>query len=169
MTEPAQLPQSSLTVTLSSRNDKGASGNARELSPDGHLARVAAAKEAAQPHGEWISAIEYSQGRGRWRRRSESRHAFLYATESLKESRRQGRARRGALSHAARALAKLQQGDANQAGHEALLALDLAGQITSSRTRETIKDLSDRLSAYKTAPEVNTFIERARAEFHFAA
>lgn len=100
---------------------------------------------------------------------AEARHAQAFATESLDESKRQGRARRGALSYAARAVAHLQQGDVNRAGHEALNVLDLAGQVASSRTRETIHDLHTRLRAYETEPEVNQFMQRARVEFSIAA
>ena len=103
------------------------------------------------------------------RQRSEARHAHAYATESLNEAKRQGRARRGALSHAARAVAHLHQGDANRAAHEALHALDLAGRVRSSRTRETIRDLYARLHRYEAEPEVGEFIERAGTEFSIAA
>ncbi|MCP2337240.1 hypothetical protein [Actinomadura rupiterrae] len=92
-----------------------------------------------------------------------------FATESLNEATRQRRARRGSLSYAARALTHLQRSNAAQAGHEALQVLNLAGQITSSRTHETIRDLSHRFKGYESEPEVAEFIGRARTEFNIAA
>lgn len=104
-----------------------------------------------------------------FRNPNHAQRAAEFATESLTESKRQGRARRGSLSYAARAVTHLQRKDANKAGHEALQVLDLASQITSSRTRETIRDLRHHFRGYESEPEVAEFIQRAHAEFHVAA
>lgn len=88
---------------------------------------------------------------------------------SLDEARRQGRARRGALSYAARAVSHLQRKDVDKAGREALQVLDLAGQITSSSTRETIRDLRGQFRGHETVPGIAEFVERACSEFRIAA
>jgi hypothetical protein len=103
------------------------------------------------------------------RNRPEARHVETFATESLNDAKRQGRARRGALSYAALAVAHLQQDDPERAAHQALQVVNLAGQVTSSRTRETVHDLHSRLRKFEFLPEVAEFVERARTDFHVAA
>lgn len=104
-----------------------------------------------------------------FRKPAQAEHAEAFATESLNEAKRQGRARRGALSYAARSITYLQRKDVNHAGYEALQVLDLAGQIKSSRALETIRDLHRRFRGYESEPEVAQFVERARTEFQIAA
>ncbi len=97
------------------------------------------------------------------------RETERFAADSIAEAERQGRARRGSLSYAARSIAHLQRGEADYAAHEALTVLDLAGAVDSSRTREAVRDLHSRFSGHSQLPQVQTFNHRARAEFGVAA
>lgn len=100
---------------------------------------------------------------------NEAPHTEEFASISLDAAKSQGRARRGALSYAARSISLLQRKQTDQAGGEAMHVLDLAAQITSSRVTETIRDLRRRFRGHEDVPEVAAFADRADAEFGVAA
>lgn len=84
-----------------------------------------------------------------------------FARESVAAAERQGRARRGALSHGAIAVAHLRRGEPDAAAHEGLTVADLAASVESSRCRQTVRDLRRLLRPYKTLPAVAEFDQRA--------
>jgi hypothetical protein len=79
------------------------------------------------------------------------------ATESAQEAARQKRARRGALSQAALAVGLLTRGEVEAAAAKARRVVELAVQVNSSRCRETVRDLADRLRPYAGVAEVDEF------------
>ena len=85
-----------------------------------------------------------------------------FATESDQDARRQGRARRGALSNAALAIAQLQRGEIEAAAARATHVVDLAAAVQSSRALETVHDLQLRLKPHASQPAVKSFNTRAR-------
>ncbi|HEV2377937.1 MAG TPA: hypothetical protein VGS19_37975 [Streptosporangiaceae bacterium] len=85
-----------------------------------------------------------------------------FAGESAEVARHQGRARRGALSQAAIAVAHLEQRDVEAAAHASLTAVDLAASVQSSRCKETVRDLRRRFQPYQAVPAVQEFDARAR-------
>lgn len=85
-----------------------------------------------------------------------------FASESVDAARRQGRARRGALSHAALAIGHLNQGDVEAAAAKGICVVDLAGSVNSSRCVEAVRDLQCRLRPYSRIPEVQQFNIHAR-------
>ena len=80
-----------------------------------------------------------------------------FATESANGARRQGRARRGALSHAALAVGELERRNVEAAAAKSVEAVELAAQVDSSRCRETVRDLQRRLRPYVRVSEVARF------------
>ncbi|MBA9006820.1 hypothetical protein [Thermomonospora cellulosilytica] len=90
--------------------------------------------------------------------------ALRFADESIADAGRQGRARRGALSYATRAISHLHRADADpaKAAADAAVVLDLAGQVASTRIRATVTDLVHRLQPYSKVKEVEEFLDRAR-------
>jgi hypothetical protein len=84
-----------------------------------------------------------------------------FAADSATEAGRQGRARRGALSHAALAIAHLNRNNVEESATRALHVVDLAATVSSSRCAEAVRDLRTRLAPYPTVPEVQTFQDRA--------
>jgi len=92
-----------------------------------------------------------------------------FAAESVEGARRQGRARRGALSHAALAVGELERRNVEAAAAESIQAVELAAQVNSSRCRETVRDLQRRLQPYARVGEVGHFNARAEELLGLAA
>jgi hypothetical protein len=84
-----------------------------------------------------------------------------FASESAAGARKQGRARRAALSHAALAVAHLERHEVEAGAAEAVLVVDLASAVDSSRCRETVRDLQRRVKPYAALAEVQRFNARA--------
>ncbi|MGC5022193.1 hypothetical protein [Micromonospora sp. DT47] len=84
-----------------------------------------------------------------------------FATESAIGARRQGRARRGALSEAALAVADLDRSDVDAAASRATRVVELSASVNSSRAIETVRDLQRRMEPYPKVPEVQRFNARA--------
>jgi hypothetical protein len=84
-----------------------------------------------------------------------------FAGESADGARKQGRARRGALSHAALAIGDLERNDVEGAAAKSLAVIDLAASVNSSRCIETVRDLQRRLKPYGEVHEVQRFNARA--------
>lgn len=92
-----------------------------------------------------------------------------FATESAEGARRQGRARRGALSHAALAVGALIQNNVEGAASRGLEVVELAESVNSSRCREAVRDLRRRLEPYGEVAEVQRFNARAAGLLGLAA
>jgi hypothetical protein len=84
-----------------------------------------------------------------------------FAGESAAGARRQGRARRGALSHAALAVGDLQRDDVEAAAAKAVRVVDLTAAVNSSRCLEAVRDLQRRLKPYAAVTAVRQFNARA--------
>jgi hypothetical protein len=84
-----------------------------------------------------------------------------FARESAEGARRQGRARRGALSHAALAIGDLERRDVERAATKSLEVVELAASVNSSRCIETVRDLQRRLKPFADVSEVREFNARA--------
>jgi hypothetical protein len=85
-----------------------------------------------------------------------------FASESAAAARQQGRARRGALSHAALAVSALHQKDIEAAAAIGTHVVDLAGTVNSARCIEAVRDLQLRLRPHSDVREVDNFNARAR-------
>jgi hypothetical protein len=92
----------------------------------------------------------------------ESQQIERFAGESANVARQQGRARRGAFSHAALAISHLNRGDVDAAASEGMDVIELAGSVNSSRCIETVRDLQRLLRPYSNVAEVAQFNIRAR-------
>jgi hypothetical protein len=85
-----------------------------------------------------------------------------FAGESAHAARRQGRARRGALSHAALAISDLTRGNVEAAAAKSTHVVELAASVNSSRCLQTVQDLQRRLRPYSHLGEVKAFHLKAR-------
>ncbi len=85
-----------------------------------------------------------------------------FALESATVAKQQGRARRGALSHAALATSSFQRRDIEAAAAAGLHVVDLAGSVNSSRCIEAVRDLKRQFRPHASVPEVERFNDRAR-------
>lgn len=85
-----------------------------------------------------------------------------FATESAVVAKQQGRARRGALSHAALAVSALNRNNVEAAAHTSLHVVNLAAAVNSSRCIEAVRDLQHRLRPYVSVSEVQQFNAQAR-------
>jgi hypothetical protein len=85
-----------------------------------------------------------------------------FASDSASEANRQGRARRGALSQAALAIADLERNNVEESASKGIRVVDLASSVNSSRCVETVRDLRKRFTPYNSIPQVQEFQERAR-------
>ncbi|MGW2665926.1 hypothetical protein ACWCW7_33665 [Nocardia tengchongensis] len=86
-----------------------------------------------------------------------------HARRSIAHARTQNRARRGALSHAALAVAHIQNRDLEAAHAAAVRTLDLSNRVKSSRSVEAVRDVRDRMMLFGAHPLVADFDERTRA------
>jgi hypothetical protein len=85
-----------------------------------------------------------------------------FGGDSARDAMRQGRARRGALTNAAMAVADLQRGEVEAAASRGVRVVDMASMVQSSRTLETVRDLARRLSRFAGVPAVEAFTTRAK-------
>jgi len=99
----------------------------------------------------------------------QSNQVERFATESAAAASQQGRARRGALSHAALAISALDRRDVEKAATISMHVVELASAVNSARCIEAVRDLQRRLRLYTRVPEVEQFNERARELLGLAA
>ncbi|MEU3972199.1 transcriptional regulator [Streptomyces bacillaris] len=85
-----------------------------------------------------------------------------HARKSIEYARKQNRARRGAMSHAALAVSHLQRRDLEKAHATGIRTVELARQVRSSRSVEAVKDVQRRMIPFGKHPLVADFTERAR-------
>lgn len=85
-----------------------------------------------------------------------------FAGESARVAHSQGRARRGALSHAALAVAALARKNVEAAVAEATIAVELSNTVNSSRCRETVRNLQERFRPHSRRDEVQQFNARTQ-------
>jgi hypothetical protein len=86
-----------------------------------------------------------------------------FAQQSIGESARQRRARRGALSTYGLAISHLQRGEIDTACDTAQQALKLARNVQSVRLSQALTDFEQRIAPHRHEPAVATFTERAHA------
>lgn len=116
---------------------------------------------------EWATFIDGAYLHGEYantfRDLDQPDNAAEHARRSIEFARRQGRARRGALSHAALAVTHLQKRDLEAAHAAGVRALRLSQQVKSSRSVEAVQDVQTRMVPFGAHPLVADFNERARA------
>jgi hypothetical protein len=87
-----------------------------------------------------------------------------FAQQSIGESARQRRARRGALSTYGLAISYLQRGEIDIACDTAQQALTLAHNVQSVRLSQALSDFRQRIAPHRHEPAVVAFTERAYAQ-----
>ncbi|CAM5492292.1 Transcriptional regulator OS=Streptomyces rochei OX=1928 GN=G3I25_02565 PE=4 SV=1 [Streptomyces rochei] len=92
----------------------------------------------------------------------DAKAAEEHANRSIEHAKKQNRARRGAMSHAALAVSHLQRRDLDAAYSVGLRTLKLSGQVKSSRAVEAVQDLQRRMQPFGSDRLVADFNERAR-------
>jgi tetratricopeptide (TPR) repeat protein len=86
-----------------------------------------------------------------------------FAQQSIGQSARQRRARRGALSTYGLAISHLQRGEIDAACDTAQQALTLAHNVQSVRLSQALSDFQQRIAPHRDEPAVAAFTERAYA------
>lgn len=116
---------------------------------------------------EWAKFIDEAYICGEWanafRDLGQPDEAALHARRSIAYARSQNRARRGALSHAALAVAHIQNRDLEAAHAASVRTVNLSSKVKSSRSVEAVRDIQQRMVAFGPHPLVADFNERARA------
>ncbi|MFI7431882.1 hypothetical protein ACIBPB_33455 [Micromonospora sp. NPDC049836] len=92
-----------------------------------------------------------------------------FGRESAEGARKQGRARRGALSHAALAVGDLARNDIEAAAAKSIHVVELAASVNSTRCIATVRDLQRRMRPFSAIPEVQQFNTRANELLGLAA
>ncbi|WP_187764626.1 helix-turn-helix transcriptional regulator [Saccharopolyspora spinosa] len=87
------------------------------------------------------------------------REASEFAGRSIADAKRQGRARRGSLAHAAQARAALDAHDLQATASAAITAATLGATVQSSRSLDAVNDLRIRLRKHRKSPAVREFME----------
>lgn len=117
---------------------------------------------------EWARFIDpaylYGEAAHSFRDIGDTTQIDRFAKESSEEARRQRRARRGALSHAALAISLIHQKQPDAAAVKGVEVVDLAASVNSSRCVETVRDLKKRLRPYASLPQVQAFNSYAHDE-----
>jgi hypothetical protein len=115
---------------------------------------------------EWARFIDpaylFGEAANAFRDLGEPAQVDRFGGDSARDAKRQGRARRGALTTAALAVADLQRGEVESAAARGMQVVDLAAMVQSSRTVETVRDLRRRLSRFAGIPAVDAFTTRAK-------
>jgi hypothetical protein len=86
-----------------------------------------------------------------------------FAKQSIGESARQRRARRGALSTYGLAISHLQRGEIDTACYTAQQALTLSHSVQSVRLSQALHDFEQRIAPHRHEPAVAAFTEHAYA------
>jgi len=86
-----------------------------------------------------------------------------FARQSIHESQRQHRARRGALSTYGLAVAQLQHKDLDAACDTGYRAVTIASNVHSARLTQALDDFKHRLATHRNEPAVTAFHERISA------
>lgn len=92
-----------------------------------------------------------------------------FATLSIEECQKQGRARRGGLSQAVVAMGYIQRNEIEEAAERAKLVVRLTSSVNSSRCLEAVTDLQRTLKPYATLPQVQEFNTEAAQLLGLAA
>lgn len=108
--------------------------------------------DRAYVHGEHANAL---------RDIDDPNSAAEHARESIQDARKQNRARRGALSHAALAATHLQKRDLDAAHAAGIRTIELARRVRSSRCMEAVQDVQRRMAPFGNHRLVADFNERA--------
>ncbi|MCP3821902.1 transcriptional regulator [Streptomyces sp. A3M-1-3] len=115
---------------------------------------------------EWAAFIDpaylHGEHANTFRDLGQAETAEQHARQSIDHARKQRRARRGAMSHAALAVSHLQRRDLEAALSAGLRTLSLSRQVKSSRCVEAVQDLQRRMEPFGTHRLVADFNERAR-------
>ncbi|AEW95735.1 MULTISPECIES: hypothetical protein [Streptomycetaceae] len=115
---------------------------------------------------EWAAFIDpaylHGEHANTFRDLGQAAIAEQHARRSIDHARRQRRARRGAMSHAALAASHLQRRDLEAAHAAGLRTLALSKQVKSSRCVEAVQDLQRRMKPFGRHRLVADFTERAR-------
>ncbi|WP_433522788.1 hypothetical protein ACQPZ2_37815 [Nocardia pseudovaccinii] len=116
---------------------------------------------------EWAKFIDEAYICGEWanafRDLGQPEDAAPHARRSIAHARNQNRARRGALSSAALAVAHIQNRDLEAAHAAAVRTLNLSSKVKSSRSVEAVRDVRSRMMSFGPHPLVADFNERSRA------
>ncbi|MEU7763577.1 hypothetical protein AB0B25_00405 [Nocardia sp. NPDC049190] len=115
---------------------------------------------------EWARFIDQAYICGEWanafRDLGRPDEAAPHARRSIAYARKQNRARRGALSHAALAVTHIQNRDLEAAYAAGLRTVELSRKVKSSRSVEAVRDVQRRMMSFGSNPMVADFNERAR-------
>ncbi|MGA4844500.1 transcriptional regulator [Streptomyces sp. G45] len=114
---------------------------------------------------EWAAFIDpaylHGEHANTFRDLDRPQEAARHARTSIDHARKQGRARRGAMSQAALAASHLQRRDLEAAHAAGLRTLKLARQVRSSRCVEAVQDVRRRMEPFGSHRLVADFTERA--------
>ncbi|MFF2845038.1 transcriptional regulator [Streptomyces sp. NPDC058001] len=124
------------------------------------------ARVVREDEPEWAKFIDgaylHGEHANAFRDLNQADHSAEHARESIEYARRQNRARRGAMSHAALAVSHLHRGDLEAAHATGVRTLELARQVKSSRSVEAVQDVQRRMIPFGQHALVADFNERAR-------
>ncbi|MBB4782946.1 transcriptional regulator [Streptomyces rapamycinicus] len=132
------------------------------------VAKSETAYESARPgeEQEWAAFIDpaylHGEHANTFRDLGEPENAKEHARRSIDHARKQKRARRGAMSHAALAASHLQDKDLEAAHAAGVRTISLTQQVKSSRAVEAVQDLQKRMRPFGRHRLVADFNERAR-------
>ncbi|WP_236241955.1 transcriptional regulator [Streptomyces sp. CC228A] len=132
------------------------------------VAQSEKAFEAVKPEREqtWAEFIDpaylHGEHANTFRDLEDAKAAQEHARVSIDHARKQKRARRGAMSHAALAVSHLQNKDLEAAHAAGVRTLTLSRQVKSSRCVEAVQDLQRRMQPFGRNRLVADFNERAR-------
>ncbi|MET9294635.1 transcriptional regulator [Streptomyces sp. NPDC003077] len=132
-----------------------------------HEAQTASTRIDLATEPEWAKFIDPAYLGGEWanafRDLGQPALAEENAQRSIAHSRKQNRARRGAMSHASVTVSHLQRRNLEAAHAAAVRTLDLTRRVKSSRCVEAVQDLQKRMVPFGKDPLVADFNERVRS------
>ncbi|MCX2971153.1 MULTISPECIES: transcriptional regulator [Streptomyces] len=140
--------------------DKSATASAVDKS------EAAYARVVREDEPEWAKFIDgaylHGEHANAFRDVGQAERSAEHARRSIECARAQGRARRGAMSHAALAVSHLQRRDLEAAHAAGVRTLELARQVKSSRCIDAVQDVRRRMVPFGRHPLVADYNERVR-------
>jgi transcriptional regulator with XRE-family HTH domain len=142
---------------------EAAMGMGPEAARNVHLSEEAFASVDPTNEPEWARFIDVAYLNGEYahtfRDLHRPREAAAFAEVSIADARRQNRARRGSLAHAAAARAALDTHDLEAAAAAGTAAATLGATVDSSRSVDAVTDLRSRLAEHRDSAAVRDFME----------
>lgn len=170
---PGDSPACTADLHILEARALAAQGESRQAATSVAAAEAVFGRVVAENEPEWARFIDaaylFGEAAQTFRDTEDWEQVERFAAESVAEAAKQDRARRGALSEAALAVAQLGRGEVEAAARHGRHVVDLTATVESSRCVEAVEDIRRRLRPYASVAAVQAFDAHARTSLGLAS